>query len=231
MNISKTISYFKNILNFYRDKYCEKSYAQEGEDRLLCRIFEKKTTGFYVDVGAHHPMRFSNTYLFYKKGWSGINIDAMPGSMNIFKRLRPRDINIETGVGQNEGAMEYFIFNEPALNGFSKTLSKKRDDAENSYKIIDVRKIQIQTLEKILSLHLPINTKIDFPTIDVEGLDFDVLKSSNWSLFRPSYVLVEILESSLHEIIKTDVYRFMAQKNYEIYAKCVNTVFFRDSDQ
>jgi len=53
-----------------------KSYSQEGEDLILLRIFEKKRIGFYVDVGSHHPFRFSNTYLFYRLGWRGINIDA-----------------------------------------------------------------------------------------------------------------------------------------------------------
>jgi hypothetical protein len=58
--------------------YSKKSYSQEGEDMILNRIFEFRNSGFYIDVGAHHPMRFSNTYFFYRKGWRGINIDAMP---------------------------------------------------------------------------------------------------------------------------------------------------------
>ena len=57
------------------------SFSQEGEDLVLARIFEGKKNGFYVDIGAHHPTRFSNTHYFYRRGWSGINIDAMPGSM------------------------------------------------------------------------------------------------------------------------------------------------------
>src|SRR5690242_3324544 len=65
-----------------------KSYSQEGEDRILHSIFETVADGFYVDIGAHHPKRFSNTYLFYQRGWRGINVDAMPGSMVRFKRVR-----------------------------------------------------------------------------------------------------------------------------------------------
>ena len=64
------------------------SYSQEGEDMILRRLFETRRRGFYVDVGAHHPRRFSNTYYFYRQGWSGINIDAAPGSMKLFDRLR-----------------------------------------------------------------------------------------------------------------------------------------------
>ncbi len=80
--------------------YMNPSYSIEGEDRIVRSLFwEKRDTGFYVDVGAHHPFRFSNTYLFYTQGWRGINIDATPGSMRAFKKHRPRDINLEIGIG------------------------------------------------------------------------------------------------------------------------------------
>src|SRR5688500_1685041 len=73
------------------DQHAELSYALEGEDMVLRRLFEGKTRGFYVDVGAHHPRRFSNTYYFYRRARRGINIDAAPGSMEAFNRDRSRD--------------------------------------------------------------------------------------------------------------------------------------------
>lgn len=85
---------------------------------ILRRIFENVENGFYVDVGAHHPKRFSNTFYFYKKGWSGINIDAMPGSMSLFNKIRPRDINIEAAVSNEKEEVIFYIFNEVALNTF-----------------------------------------------------------------------------------------------------------------
>ena len=97
----ETLRDFKNL---YITRFATKSYSQEGEDLLLRRIFEHQKIGFYVDVGAHHPFRFSNTYLLYKRGWRGINIDAMPGSMRLFRKFRPRDTNIECGVGLGGGA-------------------------------------------------------------------------------------------------------------------------------
>src|ERR1700733_13651528 len=78
-----------------------RSHSQEGEDRVLASLLLKAhggilpSSGFYVDVGAHDPFRFSNTYFFYRRGWSGINIDAMPGSMRRFISHRPRDLNLE----------------------------------------------------------------------------------------------------------------------------------------
>jgi FkbM family methyltransferase len=210
------------------DPWFERSWSQEGEDQILRRIFEGQAIGFYVDVGAHHPKRFSNTYLFYKRGWRGINIDAMPGSMKIFDSTRPRDINLEMGIGSNEGELNYYIFNEPALNGFSKELSEQRNESDSIY-LREIVKVQVQPLLKVLESHLNSNQQIDFMSVDVEGLDFDVLKSNDWSKYRPKIVLAEILGRSLHEIEQSEIVQFMHDQNYELNAKCLYTVFFRDS--
>ena len=85
-NILNIFNRLKDFLNW--DQWKRHSYSQEGEDLVLRKIFKKQDKGFYVDVGAHHPKRFSNTFLLYKKGWNGINIDATPGSMKLFNKFR-----------------------------------------------------------------------------------------------------------------------------------------------
>jgi FkbM family methyltransferase len=209
------------------DQWANRSWSQEGEDMLLRRIFENRTAGFYVDVGAHHPKRFSNTYFFYRRGWSGINIDAMPGSMRLFDRWRPRDINLEMGVAQTSGTLNYYVFNEPALNGFSGDLSNERNNASNAYFLKEVIQVEVSPLKEILGEHL-CNRKIDFLSVDVEGLDLDVLKSNDWSKFRPRFVLAEVLRSSLHALENDPVAQFMKGAGYVLFAKQVNTAFFRD---
>ncbi|SFD48782.1 methyltransferase, FkbM family [Pseudomonas straminea] len=220
----------RQILSVFQwDPWFGKSWSQEGEDRILERIFEGKTSGFYIDVGAHHPMRFSNTYLFYKKGWCGINIDAMPGSMRSFQKFRSRDINIEAGVGLSECELDYYIFNEPALNGFSSELSSARNVEDSSYKIIRTEKVKVLTLCQILEANCSEGQLIDFMSVDVEGLDLDVLSSNDWERFRPVYVLAELLESDFTEIDRDKVVLLMRSKGYKVFAKCVNTVFFKDA--
>lgn len=217
------------IKNNYFDGFSLKSYSQEGEDMILRRLFEKQKTGFYVDVGAHHPKRFSNTFFFYKKGWSGINIDAMPNSMSLFNKTRPRDTNLEIPISDKKQKLKYYMFNEPALNGFSKELAEKRD-GKNNYKIISEKEMETSTLEEILKKHLPHGQEIDFLSIDVEGLDLQVLKSNNWRRFRPKFVLVEILGSSINDVTNSKEYKYLAGFEYEIFAKAVNTVIFRRKD-
>jgi len=223
---------FKNllrrVLDFYHwDIYYQKSWSQEGEDLILSRYFENlKTDGFYVDVGAHHPLRFSNTYKFYKQGWHGINIDAMPGSMDLFNRLRPRDINLENAVSDSKQIMTYYAFNEPALNGFSKELTEHRDGQANN-KIIFKKDIETSTLEEILDHYMTKDQHIAFLSVDVEGLDFAVLKSNNWTKYAPELILIEICGSTLDELLNNEVTIFLRQFGYTIYAKCVNTVIFK----
>ena len=54
---------------------------------FLYRIFEECKSGFYVDIGAHHPKRFSNTYFFYKRGWSGITVEPNSDAIKLFKEI------------------------------------------------------------------------------------------------------------------------------------------------
>jgi len=212
--------------NLIFDSYTTKSYSQEGEDIILKSILgEKKTPGFYVDVGAHHPMRFSNTYYFYKRGWRGINIDAMPGSMKIFKKMRPKDINLEIAISEKKQVLTYYCFNDPALNGFSKELSTERDE-KGRYRIIDEIKMETLTLVEILDAYLTENIEIDFLSVDVEGLDFQVLKSNNWSKYKPKVILVESLDFSFYNFDNSEIYRFLVAKGYHLAAKTVNALFF-----
>lgn len=206
--------------------YNNPSYSQEGEDRILARYFGGKEGGFYVDIGAHHPHRFSNTYLFYLQGWRGLNIDAMPGSMKEFEKWRPEDINIEAAVSSKKQTLVYHIFNEPALNTFSKEEALKKDGLRN-YKITGTVAIETFPLSFLLEKYLQANQPIDFMSIDVEGLDFDVLQSNDWERFKPGMILIESLNSSLELILQSPVFRFLKEKGYTLVAKSYNTLFFK----
>ncbi len=180
--------------------------------------------GFYVDVGAHHPYRYSNTYLFYKQGWHGINIDAMPGSMTLFNDKRPRDLNIECGIGLNKSTMKFHVFNEPAVNTFDEELARAR--CNNVWHINSVVEVPVLPLRYILNEHLLIGQKIDFLTVDVEGLDLDVLMSNDWEKYRPSVVLAETYGLSYEDLALDRLTKYMHSVGYVVYSKTVNTTFF-----
>ena len=136
------------------------SYSQEGEDMILGRIFDQKTGGFYVDVGAHHPFRFSNTCVLYQRGWCGINIDADPTLIAAFQRHRPRDINISTGVSDEPGVLLFHVFNEPALSTFDPAVAAEKE-RHPAYRIVARKEVVVQRLDAILATHLPWPQEID----------------------------------------------------------------------
>lgn len=202
------------------------SFSQDGEDIVISDLFHDRLEGFYIDVGAHHPQRYSNTYYFYLKGWKGINIDAMPGSMESFDALRPNDINLEIPISDKSEILTYYEFDEPALNSFSLSLVQQRV-SETNYKIVSEIQIQTQTLAEVLDKYLPSQQQIDLLSIDVEGLDYQVLISNNWDKYKPKVVLVEDLDlKSLKKITTSKVCLFLEEKGYTLSAKTMRTLIF-----
>lgn len=218
------------ILKYFPiDQYLSlKSHSQEGEDMVLRSFFEgpKKYKGFFVDVGAHHPYRFSNTLFFYRKGWRGINIEPTPGAIKAFNILRRKDINLNIGISDRRDKLTFYCFNEPALNGFSKELSEQRNSTSKKYKIIKEIEVETYPLAEILDKYLPAGQKIDFLTIDAEGLDLIVTKSNNWNKYKPSYIAVEdTIEFT--KIFESEVYGYLKEQGYQLVAKTRRTLFLK----
>jgi FkbM family methyltransferase len=223
-----TLNFARKILSllFPAVRYARFSYSQEGEDLLLMSVFENHPQdykGFYVDIGAHHPFRFSNTWLFYEKGWSGINIDATPGSMKPFRQYRERDVNLEMGVGSKPGRLIFYCFNEPALNTFDESTARRRV-GKFGYQIKEEIEVKVASMETMLDEMLPPGKGIDFLTIDVEGLDHDVLLSNNWEKYRPHYILVESLIKEGSKVIDD----YLTSVGYHLEAQGRLTMIYKD---
>lgn len=186
------------------------SFSQEGEDIILDNLIGKDTL-FYVDIGALHPYRFSNTMRFYCRGCNGINVDATPGSMTKFNKWRKRDINIEAAITDNSGeTLSYYMYKEGALN----TFDKNRVDylKTKGYESFDVREISTLSINDLLEKYLPEGQKIDFLDIDVEGFDEKLISSLDYSRFKPFYILTENFEidSPSNNILKRNGYKMVS---------------------
>lgn len=206
--------------------YAHKSYSQDGEDMLLKAYFEDKKDykGFYVDIGAHHPTRFSNTKYFYEKGWRGINIDPTPGVMKPFEAQRSRDINLEIAITNHKEPLMFYMFNDPALNGFNAEVAQERDGL-GAYKIINKVSITPYTLKEVLDKHLPQGQEIDFFTIDVEGIDYEVLTSNDWSKYVPKFIFVES-PLNFDNLAESKVYSYLRNLGYRLEGKTKRTLLF-----
>ena len=195
------------------------------------RLFEDTAAGIYVDVGAHHPFRFSNTCLLHQRGWRGINIDARPGSMRLFRRYRPDDVNLEIGISEEPTSLEFFVFAEPALNTFDQNLASDRQ--KEGWVLTQRTTVACMTLSQVLEQHLPRlgTNSVDLLTVDAEGLDLAVMRSNDWRRFRPRAIVVEILESDLDQVTCSPTGRFLGNVGYVPTAKLYNSVVFLPSPQ
>lgn len=205
---------------------CRISYSQLSEDLILSdfmadRLATPGYTGFWVDVGAHDPIRFSNTKIFSDIGWRGLNVDAMPEAIDRLRRCRRRDINVNVGVGPQEGDMPYYMFADYAINTFDKEIAGRQEGLR------EVRNIKMSTLEHVLDEFLPTGQHIDFLTIDAEGFDFKILQSNNWTKYRPDFVLVEVHGTDRESILNSELAEYMHNVGYVFAAQGLLTTFFR----
>jgi FkbM family methyltransferase len=200
-------------------------YSQEGEDILLNRILSPDKVGFFVDIGAHHPIRFSNTYALYRKGWRGINVDATPGSMEMFKKLRPADINIECAVSTDDTPMMFHMFTESALNTFDLSLTQEYIDS--GWALERTVEIKPRSLASILMEYLPTGKHIDLFSIDVEGKELEVLRSNDWHSYCPDLIVLEVLATPFASLHSHPTVSFLAHKGYEPISRLTNSVILQ----
>jgi len=171
-----------------------KSFSQCGEDLIIDELLGHKPDGFYLDVGANDPNRYSNTKRFYLKGWRGINLEPDHDNFQKFVRQRPRDINLNMGAAESSSELEFYKFMPDGLSTFCKEEVNRY--LSQGYKIQQTFQIHVKTLAEILAEHLP-NTQIDFMSVDTEGFDMQVLKGNDWSRFSPTLICIE---SVIHTI-------------------------------
>jgi FkbM family methyltransferase len=209
------------------------SFSHCGEDRVLAYLFKRLKSGFFVDVGAFHPQNSSNTFLLYHSGWRGINIDARPGSMDAFKRMRPEDINLELAISEREETLTYYQIGEGSheMNSFSLAFQSNLYE-DYGIRDSDVRKIPMlaKPLRSVLDQHLPRDRAIDLLTIDVEGLELQVLSSNDWARYRPMVIMIEHHQEMAPSLYDLPACAFLAARSYRLVCKLPNELVFLRGD-
>ncbi len=200
---------------FFRYKifYKRKNYSQFDEDIFLTEFFKKKKKGKFVDLGAFHPIRYNNTYLLYRKGWNGTNIDLNQTSIDMFNIVRSRDNNKCALISNERNKKETVYFEHNFSAGNSINL------INDPQKILTKEKIMTSSTFNDLVQH-----KFDFLNIDLEGHDYIVLKTIDLKYYQPDLICVEILENSKD---KNKIFKFMEDNKFKLIKVCKVSYFFQ----
>lgn len=222
-------NYLTKLKSIFGKKYTI-TYSQTGEDIIMYYLC--KSLGIlkptYIDVGAFHPQLLSNTYLFYKLGSSGINIEPNKQAAYLFKKVRPRDTNLSIAISDKIGLSKYYMIDAPTLN----TLSQK--DAESyvnlGHKIIDTYEVQTSSLSEIVRIYCN-DIFPDILSLDTEGYDMKILQTIDWNRSKPKIICVETAEySTKYKNTKNDeLISWIKDKGYTIHADThINTIFIQN---
>jgi FkbM family methyltransferase len=165
------------------------SYAQNGEDVVLDRVFHRGQFGFYIDVGASDPVVDSVTKHFYDRGWSGINVEPARLALKALQASRPRDLNLGLGMGAEPGDITFYELPQQ-MTGCSTFSSELANEYRGSGWEFAERTVSVTTLAAVCEAHVR-NRVIDFLKIDVEGDEAAVLGGADFRRFRPRVLVVE----------------------------------------
>ena len=194
----------------------KKSYSFGGCDLLIDYIFKSKKKGVYLDVGCQHPVSNNNTYLLYKRGWRGINIDLDPKNIRLFNLERPNEINICKCVSSNNSKKDLFFFHPGSpINSLEKKTIKNKSN-------FSLKKIKTFTLNSILEDHKI--GHIDYFNLDVEGHEIDILKNFDIKYYKPKVISVEFIDyqmkklefknNDINRVLQSDLYKYFTSNDY-----------------
>ena len=195
------------------------SHSQYLEDMFIDNIFQGKMRGTYVDIGANDPSELSNTKRFYDRGWSGVNVEPNVNMYEILCQARPRDINLNFGIGRQAGYLTFYEVSPTTLSTFNKIEALHCVKKEGA-KIVSEKAVKVISLEELFSTKLP-DREIDFLSVDAEGYEYEILEGNNWNRYRPVVVVVELNHDK-----ESNVFKLLKELSYTlIYFNGTNGIF------
>lgn len=172
-------------LRFYQQ---QGYYSQHQEDLFLKEYFGDRI-GNYIDIGANHPFRLSNTYLLYLSGWKGITVEPILQQLAAHQRMRPRDQHVNLAIGSKTGELTFYQLIPASFSTLDKSVYEDLRD-QGLARLRREYKVPVVTLRELFETHLG-DKRCDLLSVDTEGLDFDILASNDWNKFRPKIVICE----------------------------------------
>ncbi len=175
------------------------TFSQHGEDLLIEKLLGGTGEGFYVDIGASHPFRISNTYALYRRGWSGITVEPIPSLGRLHRRWRPRDTLLPIAIGPEEGTLTFFEMLPSVLSTLDPETARRYVD-EGKAQILKTYSIEVRTPMQLFREHVGQRT-IDFLSMDIEGLDSRAVHAIDFTRVRPRLLCIELNDAAETEAL------------------------------
>ena len=208
----------------------QKSYSQFNDDIFIKNFFKNKTVGTYVDIGCHHPFKLNNTYLLYKMGWNGLNIDLMRINIDLFNIWRPKDKNICSAISNKKKTASVYIPNNNILSTEISIQKNYANTIKRHHKNPFVqKKIKVSTFENIIKKSKINLKKFDFLKIDIEGEDYKVLKNINLKKYNPTLICIEDGIEKKENIKK--ISKYLKSIKYKLIFRSPVNLFYQKLDK
>lgn len=203
------------------------SYSQHGEDKIILNILRKYdlTQAIYIDVGSNHPTSISNSYLFYRMGYRGICIEPNKELASLHKLFRKNDIVLQLGCSDKCGVFPFYYSKIPVLSSFKYEtfLNNKIHDKRNFWYI---EYIPILTLDDIMQNIDLTYQYISFLSIDVEGLDYNVLMGARNIISKVLVVCIEFND----EENKSKIIKLLTENEFELINEISCNLIFKNKN-
>ncbi len=190
--------------------------AQVNEDAicllLLNKIGVKLNELRYLDIGAHHPVKLSNTYLFYMLGSSGILVEPNKDLKNLIEVVRPRDQLICKAVSLDGGRKSFYKLKSSTLNTiiYEKLDSDICNDVD-AFKIQDQCEVDTITINDLFE---DIGEIPDLLSVDIECLNYEVLSQLDMQKYRPKIIIAELTAYGEKIQIRDQMCSLLVQNDY-----------------
>ena len=222
LRIAKKFPFLKSVYFFYNIYVRNFKYlfggSQFNEEKNILDLFESNYKGTYVDIGCFHPTKYSNTRKMYNLGWSGLNIDLNPITIELFNFKRPKDINICAALSNKIKKTKLYHHHDlSSQNTLSNNhvLWMKKNFGLNTLK---TKIIKTKRLDNILK-KFKINN-IDFLNIDIEGLELEVMSTINFNKLNIKVICIELLDYyEMQKKRKKKILNFLENNKFKVVEK------------
>lgn len=211
-----------------KSNFSKTSFSQCGEDLIFRHLLNKRIPQpTYLDIGAHHPWKINNTATFYLENSFGVNIEPDPDLFSLFETERPNDTNLNIGISDQNGILDFYKMSTSSLNTFS--AEEAQNFVDKGYQIKETLKIEVLKVDQVLKQYFP-NEAPDILSIDAEGLDEKIIKSFPLSTIQPVIICIETISFSTsgHGVKNTTLIEYIESFGYLKYADTnINTIFVK----